>query len=415
MSWQARLEALLQCGYRPFFLLSAASACCLMLFWLTLLNGWINWQPPGGMVLWHVHELLFGFAGAAIAGFLLTAVPEFTETANLPRTVLVRLALLWLLARVLYLLSPFWPASLALLPVALVNLLFWLLLLWHLLPRLWQHAGRMHLSFAWVVASLALLQLASLLANSLGGDPMAWLRAASGVLMMLIVIATRRISGNLVNGLIEEGRPGAPPPINSYLPRPPRSYLALFCIGLCSAVELWLGHNSITGWTALAAAAAMLNVLNDWHIGRALFTRWALLLYAGYWLIALGYAAMGASWLGAPLTTSAGRHLLTSGAAALSILAVMAVVGRIHAGLWLDRRPWLPLCALGLIIAAVLRALAGVPGLPIRALFSAAGLVWAGCFVAYLVAARGGLIAPRADGKTGCAAPLEHNAREGGC
>lgn len=173
MSWQARLEALLQCGYRPFFLLSAASACCLMLFWLTLLNGWINWQPPGGMVLWHVHELLFGFAGAAIAGFLLTAVPEFTETANLPRTVLVRLALLWLLARVLYLLSPFWPASLALLPVALVNLLFWLLLLWHLLPRLWQHAGRMHLSFAWVVASLALLQLASLLANSLGGDPMA--------------------------------------------------------------------------------------------------------------------------------------------------------------------------------------------------------------------------------------------------
>lgn len=401
-------SALMSCAFRPFFVLCAASACGLMLAWLLLLNGGAGqWQPPGGLVLWHAHELLFGFAAAAIAGFVLTAVPEFTASREIDGRPLVLLVSLWLLARLSYPLAAWLPDALGLWPTALLNLAFWVTLLSQIGPRLWHDPARQHLSFASAIGMLALLQLGAFCAPLAGVDPLAWLRAATGALMVLIVIATSRISMSVVNGRIEEGRPGAAPPSDSYLARPPRRHLATFCIAVCSLAELALGSDAVTGWTALAAAAAMLNLLNDWHVGRPLFNRWALMLYAGYWLIALGYGAMGASWLGAPFSASVGRHVLTGGALSLSTLVVMAMVSRIHAGLWLDRRLWLPLCAALLLLATVLRAASGLPlaGERVTLLLNLSGLCWAGCFALYLIRSWRILSGPREDGQQGCAPP----------
>src|SRR5690606_18994625 len=235
-------------------------------------------------------------------------------------------------------------------------------------------------------------------------------------LAILIVIATSRISMSAVNGQLEQGRPGAPPATTTYLARPPRRYLAIFCIAVCSATEFALGHDIITGWTALAAAAAMFNLLNDWHVGRPLFTRWSLMLYASYWLIALGYGLLGAAWLGAPMTASAGRHLLTAGAMALSIFAVMVMVGRIHAGLWLDYRPWLPLTAAMLVLAALLRTWAGVwAAAPWHGtLLTVSGLLWVSAFAIYLGHTWPALSGPRTDGQEGCAEPLGRGTGSGG-
>ncbi|MDX1368238.1 NnrS family protein [Pseudomonas sp.] len=411
-----RLAPVLMCGFRPFFLLTAASAALFMLVWLFLLNGWLPaWNPPGGIILWHAHELMFGFIAAATAGFVLTAIPEFTRTSGIGGKALLPLLWLWLLARLVYLLSAFWPPALGLWPAALCNLAFWLLLLRLLAPRLWNDPGRQHLSFAWVITCLGLLQLGFFIAQFTAADALAWIRAAIGAVMILIVIATSRISMSVVNGRIEEGRPGASAPTDSYLARPPRRYLAIFCIAICSASEFALGHNSVTGWVALAAAAAMLNLLNDWHVGRALFSRWALMLYASYWLIALGYASMGAAWLGAPFSPSTGQHLLTSGAAALAIFTIMALAGRIHAGLWLDRRPWLPLCAMLLVTASLLRTLAGMP-LAANAgmvILSLSGLLWAFCFATFLYYTWTTFSGPREDGLEDCSEPQARNG--GGC
>lgn len=409
MNVRQGVRPLLSCGFRPFFLLTATSACLFMPIWLlVLMAGPGNWQLPGGNLLWHAHELLFGFAGAAIAGFALTAIPEFTATDEINGKPLAVLALLWLLARLAYGLAGYWPGIVGLWPAALLNLGFWLGLLWLLGPRLWRDPGRQHLSFGWVMAALAVLQAGFFLAPLVKSDPMAWLRAATGALMILIVVATSRISMSVVNGRIEEGRPGADAPTDCYLARPPRRYLAMFCIGVCSGVEFVLGHGSVTGWTALAAAAAMFNLLSDWHVGRPLWNRWTLMLYGGYWLIALGYAAMGASWLGAPFSPSVGRHLLTGGALSLTIFVVMAMVGRIHAGLWLDRRPWLPVCAAALVLAALLRAGAGLPlaGSNGTTWLGLSGLLWGVSFAVYLGHTWSVLALPRTDGQEGCASPL---------
>ncbi len=402
------------CGFRPFFVLTAASAPVMMGIWLLALRGWLPaFDPPGGILLWHGHELIFGFTGAAIAGFVLTAIPEFTGTPPIRAERLAQLALLWLLARLAYLAAGAWPQTIGLWPAALLNLAFWAWLLMQAGRPTWRVPQRRHVSFAWALGSLALLQagfFATLLASLPPGDPGAWLRASVGAVVILMIVAASRVSMSVVNRIMEQGRPGEPEnPEAVYLARPPRRNLATFCIALCTISEFGLGQGLVTGWTALAASAAMLNLLNDWHIGRALFTRWALMLYACYWLLALGYGAMGLAWLGLPWVPSAGRHLLTAGAMGLCIFSIMAMVSRIHAGLWLDRRAWLPVTAAVLVLAALLRALAGLPAgqawiLPLLML---SGSLWGACFLLYLAVVWPVLTGPRADGQTGCAEPLE--------
>ncbi|SHG93455.1 NnrS family protein [Pollutimonas bauzanensis] len=408
---------LFMCGFRPFFVLTAASATLFMAAWLAALAGWppglSAWRVPGGLSVWHAHELMFGFSMASVAGFLLTAVPEFTGTAPISRRALAALVLLWLAARAAYLCASWWPAPLGVWPAALCNLGMSAVLLAQVGPPVWRDPERRHIGFAWALGALGGLQAGFFASLALGGDAMAWLHAAAGAFMILIVIAGSRVSMSVVNGYIEAGRPGAAPAGEAvYLARPPRRYLAIFAMAVCSAVEFALGADVVTGWTALAAAAAMFNLLNDWHIGRALFTRWALMLYASYWLIALGYAAMGAAWLGAPMAPSAGRHLLMAGAMALAIFTVMSLAGRIHAGQWLDRRGWVPVAAAALVAAALLRALAGLWSAAGWAplLVLASGVLWSAAFGAYLWHAWPVLTGPRSDGLDGCAEPAEKSA-----
>ncbi len=407
------------CGFRPFFLLTAASVPPLMALWLLNWNGLLSLNLPGGALAWHGHELIFGFVTAAIAGFALTAIPEFTRTEPINRQSLLLLVLLWLLARGLYALSGSWSPLLGLWPAALSNLALWLGLLWQLGPSLWRDPQRQHMSFALIMSVLAALQIGFFIAVMLQQDPLIWLRMATGVVMMLIIVATSRVSMAVVNHLIEQGKPGEFDSSNQdigYLARPPRRNLAIFTIGVCSVTEFALGHDVITGWTALAAAAAMLNLLNDWHVGRALLTRWALMLYASYWFIALGYGLMGAAWLGLPVIPSAGRHLLMTGAMGLSIFVIMALVGRIHTGRWLDTRIWLILVAVGLVIAAILRALAGIaPMLTwMQPLLTVSGALWAGCFSVYLVMSWPVLAGPRTDDQISCAEPLREASNNSG-
>lgn len=406
------MHPVFMCGFRPFFLLTGASAVVFMLSWLALLAGWsgVRWLGviPGGAISWHAHEMLFGFGAAAIAGFVLTAIPEFTAAAGVSRRHLMVLVLLWLAARCAYLLAAWWPSGIGLWPAALFNVLFWLGLLIAIMPAVWSDPQRRHISFGWILAALAVLQLGFFVSLSREGHALAWLHAAVGALMVLIVVSVSRISMSVMNRRVELGRDGnerSGEPV--YLARPPRRKLAIFTVALCSIVEFAIGHNAVTGWTALAAAAAMFNLLNDWHVGRHLFTRWAFMLYISYWLLALGYAVMGLAWLGAPLTVAAGRHILMAGAMTLAILTVMNIAGRIHAGRWLDRRAWFLWAGAGVVAAALVRGMAGVGMFAAYTplLWWLSGLIWASVFIVYLWYAYPVLAGPRTDGGEACEGP----------
>jgi uncharacterized protein involved in response to NO len=395
----ARLSAhpLFLCGFRPFYIATAGYAVLLLAAWSAMLSGLPPIPDvPGGAVVWHVHELIYGFALASIAGFLLTAVPEFTGEPIVDRRGLLILSLLWLAGRAAYWLS----GALTIWPAAALNLALpvWLLILFA--PPIWRDPGRPHLSFVYALVALTGAQ-----AGVYFGDaPMPWLYVAIGALMILIVIAMSRISMRLINGMLDgEGVTDV-----DYLARPPRRNLAMFAIGLFTAVEFIAPGNSITGWLCLAAAAAVFNLLNDWHIGRHLFNRWIFMLYLVYWLMALGYALIGAAILADWPMVSAGRHLLLVGAMGLAIFTVMVVAGRIHAGYWLDRRPWIPLAA-GLIVAAALfRVLAALPALAVHGylLMAVSASAWMAVFMLFLGYFHYVLSGPRPDNAPGCSEPV---------
>ncbi|QEY57809.1 NnrS family protein [Pseudomonas sp. C27(2019)] len=101
-------------GFRPFFLLGSVLAMLAIPLWIMALNGWFaGWQPTGGWLAWHRHELLFGFAAAIIAGFLLTAVQNWTGAPGLSGKPLMVLTALWVAARLAWLVgAPMWLAVL---------------------------------------------------------------------------------------------------------------------------------------------------------------------------------------------------------------------------------------------------------------------------------------------------------------
>ena len=396
---------LLLCAFRPFFFLTASSAILLMGLWLLSLQGWLAaWPVKGGWTLWHAHELIFGFAAAATAGFALTAIPEFTGTQPLTQKPLLWLVVVWLLARACYLLA-FW---ITLWPSLLVNMIFWLGLLLYISPPVWRDPQRKHISFALTIAGLAILQGAFFIRVMTTGDALVWLYSAIHALMILIIIATSRVSMSVVNNRVEHKENTSDPDATPYLARPPRRYLAIAMIALCAVSELTLGAHPVSGWAALAAMAAIFNLLNDWHVGRALFSRLALMLYGSYWLMALGYALLGAAYLGAALLPSAGRHLLTAGAMTLSIFTIMCIVSRIHSGLWLDRRLWIPSAAIVFVSAACVRAYASFysAGGLFSQLLLWAGLLWMAGFALYAWHLFAVLSSQRLDGQAGCAEPL---------
>ncbi|HZJ95925.1 MAG TPA: NnrS family protein [Thiopseudomonas sp.] len=97
-------------GFRPFFLLGSVLAMLAIPLWIMALNGWLaDWQPTGGWLAWHRHELLFGFAAAIIAGFLLTAVQTWTGIPGLSGRSLAVLTGIWVAARLAWLVgAPVW-------------------------------------------------------------------------------------------------------------------------------------------------------------------------------------------------------------------------------------------------------------------------------------------------------------------
>lgn len=390
---------LFSCTLRPMFLATAAFAAIGLALWSAFLaSGLAVPAVPGGPVVWHAHELVFGFGLAAVAGFVVTAVPEFTGTPAFGPRVALGITAAWFAARAAYwasgLVGP-WPA--AVLETGFASSLPALLA-----RRLMADPERRHTGFLWGLLAMTAIVAGYHLDVLRGVAPLRWAHAGIGAMMALIVVAMSRVSMRIVNDALDERRAMADPDAPEYRARPPRRNLAIFAIALHTTVEFVAPHSPVAAWTALAAAAAVLGMLNDWHVGRALFTRLPSMLYAVYWLMALGYAALGIALMTGFFGTSVGRHLLAAGAMGLSIYSVLSIAGRIHGGHPLDERAWVPAGAALVIVAALARAGAGIPGLPAVALLYLAAAAWIAAFGLYLLRMLPVLATARTDGGRGC-------------
>lgn len=384
----------LRLGFRPFFLSAGLFAVLAMALWAGLWpDGVLGvWAPTAvAPVTWHAHEMIFGYALAVVAGFLLTAVANWTGRRTPTGATLAALVGTWALARALMLGGPS-----ALPYAAAADLAFNLGLIFAVghpivAVRQWRQSG--------ILAKLLLLGGANALfylaaAGRVGIAPSLILQAAVFLLVALILT----LAGRVLPGFIERG---VRSPVKIQDPAwASRTTLVLF-LAFCVA-ELGFDAPQPAGWLAAALALITARRLWAWHT-RALWREpllWGLFLAlvaieAGFVLYAL------AGPFGLPRTLA--LHAFAAGGIGLATLAMMSRVTLGHTGRDIRRpSPLVGMALVVLVAGVVARVLLPLiwPAGHALAVALAQGL-WAAAFAVFVVAHAAMLVRPRIDGARG--------------
>lgn len=375
-------------GFRPFFLLSIGFAILLMLLSLGGFSAGIWQQNYFDLPLWHAHEMVFGYAVAVIAGFLLTSVRNWTGLPTPTDISLGVLVLLWLLPRLLSaatLIPPF--------AYALLDLLF-LPVLAVVLARLLIKARQpQHYPIPLLLVSLALCNTA-LHAQVLGLlEPLSTRRILE-VSVCLIIALLSLIAGRVIPFFMQ-GSIGSRPVANSVIEK-----LALPSI-LLFAVSVAIGQAWLIISIALIAAAVHGIRLFGWFDRAIMREPMIWVLHAGYaWLVAGLITYAFAAWQ--QTTTAQAIHAWTVGCIGMFTLGMMARVALGHTGRPVRPLPWIPTAFLLLFIAASIRVLLPLmrPDLMATAVLIS-GVCWSSAFVIIGLRYTFILLQARVDGKTG--------------
>ena len=305
-------------GFRPFCLLAALAAVLLMVLWVMIWRGRL--APPAyyDAVTWHSHEMLFGYTVAVIAGFLLTAVRNWTgiETWTGPR--LGGLALLWLLGRLL----PWVPGV----PVWLligVDIAFLPMLMISLAGPLWQGQNRVNRVF---IPLLGLMGLANVLSHLQLNGMATGLGDARRVMLDLILLLIVLVAGRVLPFFTRNVLPGFEP-----VSRPWLEKASILFIGLIAVAELLRLPLSVMAVLWLLFAPLQLFRLVGWFERRVFDLPVLWVLHAGYAWLSLGSLLYGLSLLGM-FTPSGALHALTLGVVGVFTLGMMSRVSRGHTG-----------------------------------------------------------------------------------
>lgn len=316
-------------GFRPFFLAGAGFAAIAVAVWALWLYGRLpGAQPMGGMLAWHRHEMPFGFTAAIIAGFLLTAVPNWTGRPGLNGWPLIGLVLVWLIARLAWLMPM--PAILLLaLQVPFLPLLACVL------GRDLIAAGKREnypvLLMVTLLAGCQALTLLGIFNEDVNLQRHGVLAALWLVGALMSVIGGRVIPFFIQRGLNRPATPAAHPLPGKVLLISAMLAAVSFAAGLNDAPRVWLA--------LLFALISGLHLLRLWRWQDRGLWRVPLLwsLYLAYTWLAVATLAMALWHLGWMPQQSLATHSLAVGGIGGLVLAMIARVSLGHTG-----RPLLP-------------------------------------------------------------------------
>src|SRR5579875_1179826 len=385
---------LLRYGFRPFFLGARLAAAMLIPWWaasyafeVPLGTGW----PP---TLWHGHEMLFGFIGAAIAGFLLTAVPSWTGARGFAGWPLGLAAGLWLLARIVIATSEFWTPSV----VAALALAFLPALAALAIPPLVRARNRNTPLLA-VLAALCATNAAFYwcLARHDPGVALHVLIVGIDIVLVLVtVIGGRIVPAFTVSGLKQRGIAAA---VRDW---PGVTAVAVGAMIAVAVSDLILPDGRVAGVIAALAAVVQTARLAQWQTARTLRQPILWVLHLAYAWLPVGLALKAVALLTGAAPAAFWLHALTIGAAATMILAVMTRATLGHTGRALVVDPVIALAYLLLTAAALVRVF-GLAVLPLSypEIILLAALLWAAAFGLFVAIYAPMLLAPRVDGKPG--------------
>lgn len=370
-----RGPALLTFGFRPFFLGAGLWAMFAMALWIPMLSGTITLPTAFDPASWHAHEFLFGYLGAVIAGFLLTAVPNWTGRLPIVGWPLAGLFACWLVGRIAVGISVELPTLL----VAAADLLFFVVFAAALAREI--VAGKNWRNLV-VLAILTIMLIANGIfhweaANGSYAAQGVGLRLGLGAAIMLIALIGGRIVPSFTRNWLAKQRSRA-------LPTPPMQRFdqaALVILGL--ALLLWVAvpMHFLTGAALLVASAVHLYRLSRWMGHRTGREPLLLVLHIGYLFLPLGALAMGIEILFPGLVVLAGaQHLWMAGGIGLMTLAVMTRATLGHTGNPLTADRGTVAIYLLVIISVAARFLAGLMPGASMVLYVISGVTWIGAF-----------------------------------
>ena len=371
-----RGPALFSHGFRPFFLFGAAYAGAMIPLWLMVFAGEASLPTSFAPRDWHVHEMLFGYVSAVIAGFLLTAVPNWTGRLPIQGAPLATLFGAWVAGRAASTFSGVigWQAALA------IDAAFLILLAAAAAREI--VAGRKwnNLKVVAIVSLLAVTNIAFHLEAHFKGLAEISTRAGIALVVTLVCVIGGRIVPSFTRNWLARRGPGR-------LPVPFGKFDAVVMVVSTAALIAWVALPSDHFVAAALGLAGFLHVarLARWAGNRTLADRLVLILHVAYAFVPVGFflSALAALDLVAP---GAGVHAWTGGAIGSMTLAVMTRASLGHTGQALSATFATQTIYLLIVVSALARICAALEPSHSIPLLTLAGAAWAFAFLGFALA-----------------------------
>jgi len=379
--------ALWNLGFRPFYFLASVFAALSVVLWACEYAGYLPAVAYLRNPVWHGHEMLFGYTLAVVAGFLFTAVRNWTAQPTPTGALLAAYAGLWVAGRV----SVLTPYALA---AALVNAAFPLAVAAGIAIPIVRSGNRRNYFF---IGLLVLLGLATLAVHLSFLDAFAWPQLLSlqiGLDVVLFIMAV--MGGRVIPMFTNNGIPGARATRHPLVEK-----LALGGVLALLAADLLQAPAAVAAVVALAVAAAHATRLYLWQPWRTGSTPLVWILHAAYgwivvYLVLRALATLG--FVAEPLAV----HALTIGAIGGLTIGMMTRTARGHTGRPLTADGFEVTCYVLVQLAAAIRVFGGMlwPAIYLTTVIASA-LCWASAFALYAIRYWPVLARARIDGKPG--------------
>ena len=387
---ERQIDGFLSWGFRPFFLSAALWALLGMALWVPMLRGLFSLPSAFDPVSWHAHEALFGYLGAVLAGFLLTAVPNWTDRPPLAGWPLLGLLALWVLGRFAIAVSEYLaPWAVAAIDISCLVVLGFYVLREIVIGRNWRNLV--------VIALIGVLVAGNALFHWEAAEGV---YAASGyglrtglaaAVVMISLIGGRIVPAFTRNWLAARGSEALPAEFG----RLDKLSLAFTLV----ALVVWVAfpEDLATGYLLLAAGVAQAGRLARWRGADTASEPLVWILHLGYAFVPLGMLAMGAIVLWPDwLPPASAQHLWMAGAIGTMTLAVMTRATLGHTGRELTAGAGTAAVYLS-VVASVLARLAGgaIPDWSMP-LWTLSAVLWCCGYAGFLLLYGRLLIGPRA-------------------
>jgi uncharacterized protein involved in response to NO len=370
-----RGPAFLSYGFRPFFLSAALFAGLAVPAWVLILSGAGQssfFYPPRE---WRVHEMLFGFLPAVMTGFLLTAIPSWTDRPPVRGMSLLLMLLVWLAGR-LAIAVP-WPAPLM---IGVVDGAFLILLA----TIVWREIAA---AKAWdrspIGVLIGLYASANILFHVLalrGAETDIPERMAFAFIMLLLTLIGGRVTPTFTGEyLASQGIAGQSPSFS------PIDRLSIALAGMAAVAWIAQPQATATGWILAAAGAANSVRLSRWRGWVTWHEPLVLILHVGYGWLALSMLALGTAILGLGLRPADAVHALTTGAVGSMTLAIMTRATLGHTGRPRHADSMTVMIYFLVNLGALVRVFGTTTGLSTNLLLSLAAAAWSSAYLLFAI------------------------------